>query len=145
MTGTPNVPGFTGRRHPVYRALPGLGPLESAIMTAIWNAEEPVTIGDIRRRVARQADPSRSTDYSTVASVTLILRRKGFLKRDKDLRAGSPRSFWYEPVISREAYLAAVIRSALGCTPDRNVVLTLAFAASLDAIPGLVGQSDGSS
>lgn len=76
--------------------VPGLGPLESAIMLAVWEAPGPVSV----REVLQQLEHDRPLAYTTVMTVMDILHRKEILMRSKDGRA------WrYAPVMSLRDYL----------------------------------------
>jgi predicted transcriptional regulator len=113
--------------------VPGLGPLESAIMTAVWNAAEPLTGRDVYRHLDYRGDAGDIPTYTTVATVLAILWRKGLLERAACLPGTGGRWVWsYQGKVSRESYLAVVVRSALDCTPNRTLVLGLALAAPGD-------------
>jgi predicted transcriptional regulator len=101
--------------------LPGLGPLESAIMTVIWDADQSLSVRVVRERLDYLAADGEEPAYTTVMTVMVILWRKGFLERAKCPGHGS--AWWYEAHISREEHLAAVIRQALDCAPDPAAVL----------------------
>jgi predicted transcriptional regulator len=103
--------------------VPGLGPLESAIMTTVWNAGRPLTVGDARDGLDYRTSGGDVPAYTTVMTVLAILWRKGLLARAKNLREGHPRAWWYEARITREDHLAAVIRQALDCAADPAAVL----------------------
>jgi predicted transcriptional regulator len=107
----------------VGRPVPGLGPLESAIMNAVWAARRPLTVSDARKRLDYRAGHGGEPAYSTVMTVMNILWRKGLLSRAKDLLDGHPRAWWYEARITREDHLAAAIRQTLECTSDPTAVL----------------------
>lgn len=101
--------------------IPGLGPLESAIMTVIWDADRSLSVRVVRERLDYLAAHGEEPVYTTVMTVMVILWRKGFLQRAKCPEHGS--AWWYEARISREEHLAAVIRRALDCAPDPAAVL----------------------
>jgi len=107
--------------------VPGLGPLESAVMTAVWDVGQPLTVRGVRDRMDYRASNGDSPAYTTVMTVMSILWRKGLLKRGRDLRDGNPRAWWYEARITREDHLGAVIRDALDCAPDPAAVLRRAL------------------
>jgi len=107
----------------VGRPVPGLGPLESAIMTAVWAARRPLTVSHVRERLDYRAGHGGEPAYTTVMTVMNILWRKGLLSRAKDLLDGHPRAWWYEARITREDHLAAVIRHTLECTSNPTAVL----------------------
>jgi predicted transcriptional regulator len=114
--------------------VPGLGPLESAIMTAVWTAAEPLTVRDVYGRLDYcGGEGGDFPSYTTVATVMTILSRKGLLERAARLPGNGGRWAWsYQGKVSRESYLAVVVRSALDCTPNRTLVLSLALAAPGD-------------
>ena len=103
--------------------VPGLGPLESAIMTVIWDADQSLSVRVVRERLDYLAADGEDPAYTTVMSVMVILWRKGFLDRAKCPGAGYGRAWWYAARISREDHLATVIRQALTCAPDPAAVL----------------------
>ena len=74
-------------------AVPGLRPLESAIMTVLWDAREPLTVRGVRDRMGGGGDPA----YTRVMTVTTILWRKGLLSRDKLPGEADQRAWWYQP------------------------------------------------
>src|ERR1039457_5956983 len=85
--------------------VPGLGPLESAIMTAIWNAGQPLSVRMVRERMDYQVADGEDPAYTTVMSVMVILWRKRFLDRARCSGAGHRRAWWYAARISREDHL----------------------------------------
>ena len=68
--------------------VPGLGPLESAIMTVIWDAGQSLSVRVVRERMDYQSADGEDPAYTTVMSVMVILWRKGFLDRAKCPGAG---------------------------------------------------------
>jgi predicted transcriptional regulator len=110
--------------------VPGLGPLEAAIMTAIWDAAQPLTVRAARDRLGYRKGDGETPAYTTVMTVMNILWRKELLTRAKNPQDGDPRAWWYGPRITRDDHLAAVIRHALDCAPDPMAVLGRAVAAS---------------
>ena len=103
--------------------VPGLGPLESAIMTAAWTARRPLTVSDARERLDYRTSNGGYPAYTTVMTVMNILWRKGLLSRGKDLLDGHSRAWWYEARVTREDHLAAVVRHTLACASDPTAVL----------------------
>jgi predicted transcriptional regulator len=103
--------------------VPGLGPLESAIMTVIWDVGQPLSVRVVRERMDYQSTDGEDAAYTTVMTVMVVLWRKGFLDRAKRPGAGRGRAWWYAARISREDHLATVIRQALTCAPDPAAVL----------------------
>ncbi|HEX4813374.1 MAG TPA: BlaI/MecI/CopY family transcriptional regulator [Nonomuraea sp.] len=84
--------------------LRGLGELESAIMDWMWARRRPATV----REVLEGLRERRSIAYTTVMTVMDNLHTKGLLKR----RAAG-RAYVYEPVASKEAYTADLMRTVL--------------------------------
>jgi predicted transcriptional regulator len=98
------------------------GALESEVLGILREAGEPLSPGEVRRRLAVGLRGELS--YSTVVTIASRLHAKGLLARQ---RAG--RGFTYTPV--DEATLAASRMSqALGSGTDRNAVLSR-FASGL--------------
>jgi predicted transcriptional regulator len=100
----------------------GLGPLESAIMTTVWEAGQPLTVQQARERLNYRCSKGNEPAYSTVMTVMTILCRKKLLMRARNLRPGHPRAWWYQARLTREDYLASIIRDALDCSPDPQAV-----------------------
>lgn len=123
-------PGPPSGRPTVNYPVPGLGPLESAIMTVIWDAAQPLTVRAVRDRLGYRKGDGETPAYTTVMTVMTILWQKELLTRARNLQDGNPRAWWYKPRITRDDHLAAVIRQALDCTPDPMAVLHRAVAAS---------------
>ena len=120
--------------------VPGLGPLESAIMNAVWDAGQPLTVRAARDRLDyRASDNGEGHDpaYTTIMTVMGILWRKGMLTRAMGARAGNRRAWWYEARVTREDHLAAVIRDVLNCAPSWSSTGRRRTAAG----PGRAGSS----
>ncbi len=102
-----------------HRALPGLGPLESAIMLALWDTPVPLNVTQISRRLDYPREPA----YTTVMTVLTILCRKNLARRHRNGRA-----WFYEPTLSRDGYLAQRVRDLviLACDPEEMVRSALA-------------------
>ena len=118
------------------RPVPGLGPLESAIMT-VWDAGQPLTVRAVRDRLDyRASDNGDGHDpaYATIMTVMGILWRKGMLTRAMGAQAGNRRAWWYEARVTREDHLAPVIRDALNCAPDPAAVLRRVSSAHVPAL-----------
>ncbi|MEV4471301.1 BlaI/MecI/CopY family transcriptional regulator [Nonomuraea sp. NPDC049504] len=81
-----------------------LGELESAIMEHIWSCDAPVPVRDVLERLRGD----RTLAYTTVMTVMDKLHKKGLLRRVQHGRA-----YWYEPVLSHEAYSAQLMQEAL--------------------------------
>ena len=90
------------------------GDLEAAIMDVVWAAAAPVRV----REVCEQLNHDRPLAFNTVQTVMENLYRKGWLNRHKDGRA-----YWYEPVRSREDYVAQLMTEALSAADDPAATL----------------------
>ncbi|WP_035797007.1 BlaI/MecI/CopY family transcriptional regulator [Kitasatospora mediocidica] len=100
----------------------GFGQLEAEIMERLWEWGRPATV----REVVDDLNRVRPVAYTTVTTVADILFRKGWLRRHKDGRA------WvYEPVRSREAYTASLMREVLEESGDQQAALLL-FVEGMD-------------
>lgn len=100
------------------------GPLERAIMEALWDADGALLIRELMALV--NAGSAKSSAYTTVQTVADRLVHKGFLARTADKNA------WrYFPTRSREDYVAQVMAEALAGTADRGPVLAR-FAETID-------------
>ncbi|MEV0143766.1 MULTISPECIES: BlaI/MecI/CopY family transcriptional regulator [unclassified Nonomuraea] len=82
----------------------GLGELESAIMDRMWARRRPASV----REVFEDLKQERTIAYTTVMTVMDKLHTKGLLKRRPVGRA-----YVYEPVASKEAYTADLMRTVL--------------------------------
>jgi predicted transcriptional regulator len=96
----------------------GFGELEAAIMDRVWAAGEPVRV----RQVVDELLRDRDIAYTTVQTVMEILRRKGWLAREKRGRAA-----YYWAAASREDYTARLMDEALATAPDRTAALARLF------------------
>lgn len=100
------------------------GPLERAIMEALWDAGEPLLVRTLMTRVnARSGRPSA---YTTVQTVADRLVQKGFLARTPDRNA-----FRYAPTRSRDEHVAELMVEALAGVTDRGPALAR-FAETID-------------
>ncbi|MEV4544384.1 BlaI/MecI/CopY family transcriptional regulator [Micromonospora echinaurantiaca] len=90
-----------------------LGPLESAVMNALWEAPGPLTV---RQMVDAMAD--RDLAYTTVMTVLDNLHRKGWAERDL---AG--RAYRYRPRTSREEHVGRLMAEALSSAADQQAAL----------------------
>jgi predicted transcriptional regulator len=90
------------------------GDLEAAIMEVVWSAGAPVRV----REVSEQLNHDRPLAFNTVQTVMENLYRKGWLNRHKDGRA-----YWYEPVRSRDDYVAQLVSEALSVAEDPAATL----------------------
>jgi predicted transcriptional regulator len=104
--------------------MPIAGPLERAIMEALWDADRPLVIRELL--VPVNAGAARPSAYTTVQTVADRLVQKGFLTRTAD------RNAWrYAPTRSREEHVAGVMAEALAGAADRGPVLAR-FAETID-------------
>lgn len=100
------------------------GPLERAIMEALWDAGTPLLIRELMEAVNAGAD--KRSAYTTVQTVADRLVQKGLLARMAD------RNAWrYSPTRSREDHVARVMAEALAATADHGPVLAR-FAETID-------------
>lgn len=90
------------------------GELEASVMDILWDAERPLLV----REVVDLLHPRRPLAYTTIMTVLDNLHRKGVLSRARDGRA-----WMYEPVLTRQAYTAQLMREALAVSEDRAGVL----------------------
>lgn len=114
------------------------GPLEAAVMDAVWSAEEPVAV----RWMVDQLNASRteSLAYTTVMTVMARLAEKGVLERQK-----RGRGFVYEASAPDAAGLA--VKEVLLTYGDSAVAHFVdearADPAVLERLRGLLGETDG--
>ena len=100
--------------HAVSRPLPGLGPLESAIMLALWDTPEPLKVIEVSERLAYPRDLA----YTTVMTVLTILCRKDLVCRYRNGRA------WrYASTLSRDDYLTQRVRDLVTLARDPEAVM----------------------
>lgn len=93
-----------GRRAP--------GELEAEVLALLWEAGEPVSAGEVQRRLPGELA------YTTVVTILSRLYDKGVLAREKQ-----GRSFAYQPVEDEPGLAARRMRSVLDGEPDRDSVL----------------------
>lgn len=105
-------------------AVRGFGELESAIMELMWTLGHPVTV----RAVYDLLHEHRDSAYTTVMTVMTVLHRKGWLRREHT----TGRVWEYEPTVTRERYLAGLMRQALDEAHNREAVFAC-FARQLTA------------
>ncbi|NUU24819.1 MAG: BlaI/MecI/CopY family transcriptional regulator [Streptomycetaceae bacterium] len=135
--------------------MPRLGELEEQVMLRLWAAGRPLAVREVRDELL----PERDLAYTTVMTVLDKLHRKGVLRRRMHGRA-----YRYEPVLSREAHTAGLMRedwlsgggraAALvhfveGMSPEQIAALRdalrVALPAAESAADGQVhGSADGS-
>lgn len=117
---------------PPGRSLLGLGPLETEIMQAVWEAGDWLTIRDIR---ARMASPRA---YTTVATVIGVLCGKDLLHRRPADWQGRPgkRAWCYRAARPVSEYIGELIAGLLSQSPDPGATLTHALATTQAASLG---------
>ncbi len=104
---------------PEGRPLPGLGPLESAIMLTLWDTPEPLKVTEVTARLEYKRDLA----YTTVMTVLTILCRKDLARRHLNGRA------WrYAPALSRDDYLTQRVRDLVTLARDPEAVVRRALA-----------------
>lgn len=81
--------------------MPRFGALEEQVMLRLWAANRPLAVREVREELLPEREPA----YTTVMTVLDNLHKKGVLRRELDGRA-----YRYEPVLSREAHTAALMR-----------------------------------
>lgn len=91
-------------------AVRGLGEIEAAVMATLWAAPAAMSVREVRDALADRRDWA----YTTVMTVMDNLHKKGWLQRQRHGRA-----FIYQPVASREAYVAELMGEALRDSEDR--------------------------
>ena len=112
-------PGHLPVGHLVSRPLPGLGPLESAIMLTLWDTPEPLKVRDVTGRLAY----SRDVAYTTVMTVLTILCRKDLARRHRHGQA-----WLYAPTLSHDDYLTERVRDLITLARDPEAVVRNALA-----------------
>ncbi|MBI4952226.1 MAG: BlaI/MecI/CopY family transcriptional regulator [Myxococcales bacterium] len=73
-----------------------LGALENAVLSALWSAQEPLSVRAVWARLARRPPLA----YTTVLTVLDRLHDKALVLREKDGKA-----FLYRPVMSRDEWV----------------------------------------
>lgn len=104
----------------------GLGPLETAIMQVVWEADSWLMIRDIRDRM-----DYGPVVYTTVAKITSILHEKNLLIRRRDDRPGKPgpSAWWYRSARSMPEQIGELVAKLLDYSPDPEATLDYALAA----------------
>ncbi|MFC7327750.1 BlaI/MecI/CopY family transcriptional regulator [Marinactinospora rubrisoli] len=90
------------------------GELESAIMDALWRADRPLAVREVRETMTYHRDIA----YTTVMTVANILFHKGLLDREK-----SGRAWRYWPRESREEHTARVMSEVLSGSGDPGATM----------------------
>jgi predicted transcriptional regulator len=97
--------------------VPGLSPLESAVMGLLWDVPGGLPARDISGHLRGPAGTGPAP-----AAVLKALCRNGHVSRERHGR------WWhYRACRSREEHLAGLVRAALGTAPDPGAVLRLAL------------------
>jgi predicted transcriptional regulator len=99
----------------------GLGDLESAVMTVLWEHDEPMKVRDVLDNL----DTGKALAYTTVMTVMDNLFRKGWVQRELDGKA-----YLYEPAMSQEEAASRALRDILDSSGDPEAVL-MHFAISV--------------
>ena len=104
----------------------GLGPLETAIMQVMWEADGWLMVRDIRGRM-----DYAPVAYMTVSKVTSILCEKDLLIRRRATRAGKPGppAWWYQAARPMNEYIGELIAKLMDYSPDPEAALAYAMAA----------------
>jgi predicted transcriptional regulator len=91
-----------------------LGELESTIMDRMWSYRRPASVRDVLEDLRTE----REIAYTTVMTVMDKLHTKGLLRREPVGRA-----YVYEPVATKEAYTAELMRHALATSGNQAATL----------------------
>jgi predicted transcriptional regulator len=83
-----------------------LGPLESAVMSLLWDADGPLSVRQVLDSLR-----DRHLAYTTVATVLENLHRKEWLERE---RLG--RVWFYRPRVQSSEHAASLMREALSAS-----------------------------
>jgi predicted transcriptional regulator len=127
-SGNGSQPPASTPPNPRWRSPLGLGPLETAIMHALWTASGPVRIQDIRNVL----DYHRPVTYTTIATIAGNLCAKGMACRQDGYSTGRPgqAAWWYRPVRSHDEHTGDVIAALLGQCPSPATALAHALATT---------------
>lgn len=82
-----------------------LGPLESRIMDIVWDASEPLSVGDVHSALRKK---KHDLAYSTVKAVLTNLAAKGYLHKKSEGRSNS-----FAAVESKEKFKERLVREVL--------------------------------
>ncbi|WP_406674213.1 BlaI/MecI/CopY family transcriptional regulator [Nonomuraea sp. N2-4H] len=91
-----------------------LGELEATIMDRMWSYRRPASVRDVLEDLRKE----REIAYTTVMTVMDKLHTKGLLRREPVGRA-----YMYEPVSTKEAYTAELMRHALAASGNQAATL----------------------
>src|SRR6266571_4377082 len=116
----------------------GLGPLETAIMQVMWEADNWLMVRDIRDRM-----DYAPVAYTTVAKVTGILYEKDLLVRRLGEREGKPGppAWWYRAARPMSEHIGDLIATLLDHSPNPRATLDYALAARRDTMQDPPGHS----
>lgn len=96
------------------------GALESAVLTVLWEAGEPLSPSQVRERLAAHGDGgSEDLAYTTVVTILTRLYEKNALSRERDGRA-----YRYAPVTDESGLAARRLSAVLDASADRRAVLS---------------------
>lgn len=95
------------------------GTLEMEILHILWSGSQPMSPGDVRKRVAGDLA------YTSVATVLTRLVDKGLVRRHRH-----GRSFAYTPTLTQDEWLSERLSAVLDESLDRSTVLA-AFVGQL--------------
>lgn len=99
----------------------GAGLLEAEILAALWSANGPLSVEEIRQQLTGELA------HTTVSTILVRLLDKGAVTRE----AGR-RGYLYQAVLDQAGLTASRMRALLNSGPDRAGVLSQ-FIAELDA------------
>jgi predicted transcriptional regulator len=102
-------------------ALPGLGPLESEVVEALWSEGVPMNVREVVACLH-----TRGPAYTTIATVLENLRRKEWVERE---RVGG--LWFYRPLRDRASHAADRMHGALDDSGDSPTAL-LRFVDRMD-------------
>jgi len=104
----------------------GLGPLETAIMQVMWEADGWLMVRDIRDRM-----DYAPVAYTTVAQVASILCEKDLLIRRLGDRTGKPgpSAWWYRAARPMNEHIGELIATLMHYSPDPEAALAYALTA----------------
>ncbi|TVT60861.1 BlaI/MecI/CopY family transcriptional regulator [Amycolatopsis rhizosphaerae] len=88
------------------------GELEAEVLSVLWEAQGPVSAGDVQHRLPGELA------YTTVVTILSRLHEKGVVTREKH-----GRSFAYRAVDDEAGLAARRMRKVLDNEPDRGSVL----------------------
>lgn len=99
-----------------------LGPLEAAIMSAVWdNSSKPININKVQRTLR---ETYKDLQYTTVASTMSRLVNKGMLTRELSLSDGA---FMFVSTETRDEYRRRVVSDVLVSLYEEDRDLFLSF------------------